>query len=218
MSRAAIVIPFTAGCVRLGNLMNTEIYGIATDAPWGFVFVRDAIIKSTPEALTNILTSSGLIIESAHNQVLLFFTQHAQALSQGVALNDLQEALLQGKFLQQDQNREFISTLVSNKLITINHPTQIYEAIVYFATFAVLMAYYFIHSARKQIISSNLILSITFIVIFSARFLIEFIKNDQVDFEQSMQLNMGQLLSIPFIAVGFVFLYLFFKNRTKSIA
>ena len=45
------------------------------------------------------------------------------------------------------------------------------------------------------------------IILFGTRFLIEFIKNPQVDFEQNMVLNMGQLLSIPFIVAGGVILW-----------
>lgn len=45
------------------------------------------------------------------------------------------------------------------------------------------------------------------IVLFGTRFLIEFIKNPQEDFEVNMLLNMGQLLSIPFILTGIVILW-----------
>ncbi|MBK8926608.1 MAG: prolipoprotein diacylglyceryl transferase [Crocinitomicaceae bacterium] len=38
---------------------------------------------------------------------------------------------------------------------------------------------------------------------FWSRFLIEYIKEDQVDFEAGMTLNMGQILSIPLILIGF---------------
>ena len=48
----------------------------------------------------------------------------------------------------------------------------------------------------------GLIFGVFFIGIFVPRFLIEFIKNDQVDFEATMTLNMGQWLSIPFIIAG----------------
>ena len=51
------------------------------------------------------------------------------------------------------------------------------------------------------------------IVCFGARFLIEFIKNPQVEFETSMTLNMGQWLSIPFVLLGTGFLiYAFVKK------
>ena len=48
----------------------------------------------------------------------------------------------------------------------------------------------------------GLIFGVFFIGIFLPRFLIEFIKNPQVEFEQTMTLNMGQWLSIPFIVIG----------------
>ena len=50
------------------------------------------------------------------------------------------------------------------------------------------------------------------------RFLIEFIKQPQVGFEQSMTLNMGQLLSIPFILVGVgILVYSFIKKTPAEI-
>ena len=62
---------------------------------------------------------------------------------------------------------------------------------------------------RKARISVGIFLLATFlIVLFGTRFLIEFIKNPQVDFEQTMVLNMGQLLSIPFIVAGIIILSL----------
>ena len=50
------------------------------------------------------------------------------------------------------------------------------------------------------------------------RFLIEFIKEPQVDFEQNMVLNMGQLLSIPFVLLGIVFLVYAFKTKKPAMA
>ena len=51
------------------------------------------------------------------------------------------------------------------------------------------------------------IFGIFLIFLFGLRFVIEFVKNDQVDFEAGMALNMGQLLSIPFILAGAVILW-----------
>lgn len=50
--------------------------------------------------------------------------------------------------------------------------------------------------------------------LFTARFLIEFVKNPQVEFEQDMALNMGQLLSIPFILAG-IALIIYAMSRPK---
>lgn len=79
------------------------------------------------------------------------------------------------------------------------HPTQIYEALCYFALFGLLMWMYWKKNAEER---PGLILGIFFIGIFLPRFLIEFIKNDQVAREATMSLNLGQQLSIPFIIIG----------------
>lgn len=79
------------------------------------------------------------------------------------------------------------------------HPTQIYEALCYFALFGLLMWMYWVKNAERR---PGLIFGVFFTILFTARFLIEFIKNDQEAFEADMILNMGQILSIPFIIAG----------------
>ena len=130
--RLVIAIALVGGLIRLGNLFNSEIFGTATDLPWGFMFVR---------------------------------SREWQQLYYGQAV----------------------------------HPTQIYEALCYFALFALLMWMYWKKNAEER---PGLILGVFFIGIFLPRFLIEFIKNDQVAREASMSLNIGQQLSIPFILLG----------------
>ncbi|MCD8208781.1 MAG: prolipoprotein diacylglyceryl transferase [Bacteroidales bacterium] len=83
------------------------------------------------------------------------------------------------------------------------HPTQIYEALCYCILGIVLMWLYW-HKIEK--FKRGQIFGIFFIVLFGTRFLIEFIKEPQVGFEENMVLNMGQLLSIPFILIGVGFL------------
>ena len=83
------------------------------------------------------------------------------------------------------------------------HPTQIYEALSYLILGLVLLWLYW---KKADKLYKGTLFGIFFIVLFTMRFLIEFIKNDQVDFEASMQFNMGQLLSIPFIVAGIIIL------------
>lgn len=137
--RMAVIVPVAAGSIRLGNLMNSEIYGHHTDLPWGFVFKN----ASPPETIAC-------------------------------------------------------------------HPTQLYEALVYFTLFIAMIMWY---RHKKGAIQGGLFVGVMFLVIFVARFLIEFIKNTQVDFEQGMTLNMGQILSIPFILLGLLFIFLAFKLK-----
>lgn len=144
--RLVVPIALVGGLIRLGNLMNSEIFGHATTLPWGFRFVN------SPEW---------------------------QALYAGQAC----------------------------------HPTQIYEAICYFALFALLMWMYWRKNAEER---PGLIFGVFLIGIFTPRFFIEFIKNPQEAFEQSMTLNMGQWLSIPFIIAGLsLIIYAMRRPRLK---
>lgn len=144
--RLVVPIALVGGLIRLGNLMNSEIFGHATTLPWGFRFVN------SPEW---------------------------QALYAGQAC----------------------------------HPTQIYEAICYFVLFALLMWMYWRKNAEER---PGLIFGVFLIGIFTPRFFIEFIKNPQEAFEQSMALNMGQWLSIPFIIAGIsLIIYAMRRPRLK---
>lgn len=85
------------------------------------------------------------------------------------------------------------------------HPTQIYEALCYLALFVMLMLMYWKWNAQRR---QGLIFGVFFTVLFSARFLIEYVKNVQEPWEvgmiESIGMNMGQLLSVPFIIVGVI--------------
>ena len=80
-----------------------------------------------------------------------------------------------------------------------HHPTQLYEALSYLILGLVLIGLY---RYRLEKMKRGSFIGIFFIVLFGMRFLIEFIKEPQVGFEENMVLNMGQLLSIPFIIAG----------------
>jgi prolipoprotein diacylglyceryl transferase len=140
--RLALVIPVVAAFVRFGNLMNSEIYGVATSLPWGFIFIHDK--------------DAGLLPR---------------------------------------------------------HPTQLYEAFSYLLITLVLYLMW-----RKQKASSKrgLFVGIFLTAMFTARFLIEFVKTEQVDFEKGLALDMGQWLSIPFVLLGIFFIV--YSLRSKPIA
>ena len=78
-----------------------------------------------------------------------------------------------------------------------------YEAIAYLGIFAVLWIYY---NKWKEKTADYALFSRFLVLIFSARFLIEFTKENQSAFENGMLLNMGQLLSLPLIILGVVLL------------
>ncbi len=79
------------------------------------------------------------------------------------------------------------------------HPGQLYEAIAYFLFFFV---GWFIYRRRPEKVGTGFFFGLCLALIFTARFFIEFTKINQVDFEASLPLDMGQLLSIPFVILG----------------
>ena len=136
LDKLVVAVAIGATSIRLGNLMNHEIYGDPTNVPWAFRFILN--------------------------------------------IN------------QWKNGAEPIYSLPS-------HPTQIYEALTYFIVFLVGLFLFYKTKAKQK---PGLILGVSLIAIFLTRFIYEFIKNTQVDYESDMILNMGQLLSLPFIIWG----------------
>lgn len=103
--------------------------------------------------------------------------------------------------------RDRLYDSVTGELLPVvpRHPTQIYEALSYLFIFAVLFIFY---RRRSMQVRDGFIFGVFMILLFSARFFIEFVKNDQVAFESGMSLNMGQILSLPFIFAGVIIIIL----------
>lgn len=89
------------------------------------------------------------------------------------------------------------------------HPTQLYEALAY-AIMALL--FIFLYYKKMDKMHKGSMFGIFLILLFGFRFLVEFIKLPQVAFEKGMSLDMGQILSIPFVLAGIVILVLSIKK------
>lgn len=83
------------------------------------------------------------------------------------------------------------------------HPTQIYEALLCLALFLILWRMYNAGVAQR---APGKLIGLFMVLLFAGRFLIEFLKEHQVSFENALPIDMGQILSLPFIAVGVWFL------------
>lgn len=95
------------------------------------------------------------------------------------------------------------------------HPTQIYEALSYTILGIVLLLMY---RNRLERLKRGEIFGIFLIVLFGMRFLIEFIKQPQVEAEKSMLLDLGQIYSIPFIVSGVVLLFWSIRKGKPAMA
>jgi phosphatidylglycerol:prolipoprotein diacylglycerol transferase len=91
------------------------------------------------------------------------------------------------------------------------HPAQLYESFFYLITFVVL---YFTYMKTNKKSLPGYLFGLALVMIFGFRFFVEFIKENQSPFEQGMILDMGQLLSIPFVIAGFYFM---FRKRNEVI-
>lgn len=83
------------------------------------------------------------------------------------------------------------------------HPAQLYEAIAYFLIFLTML---FLYKNWREKLQNGFFFGLTLTLVFVARFLIEFCKENQVGFEENLTINMGQILSIPYILVGIAFM------------
>ena len=93
------------------------------------------------------------------------------------------------------------------------HPSQIYETASYLVLFVILFFMYYKTKAAEK---PGVLFSIFLISLFASRFIIEYSKEVQVQFEQSLFINMGQLLSIPFIIAGIALLIYATTKKPKQ--
>lgn len=146
LDRIMVVVGVGGGLVRVGNLLNSEIFGHPTELPWGFTFADS-----------------------------MFWQKMAAPLA--------------------------------------CHPTQLYEAICYFITFAILVVMYYKYDIGRKM--PGVMFGVGLIGVFLTRFFIEFLKFEQVEFEQGMLLDMGQWLSIPFVLIGVYSIYYGVKHPVQ---
>jgi len=93
------------------------------------------------------------------------------------------------------------------------HPTQLYESLF---CLLLLVFTFVLWKYKRHQLAAGVITGLFLILLFSFRFLIEFLKNNQSDFEQNLTLNMGQILSIPAIVIGLVILWMA-QNRKTAV-
>jgi phosphatidylglycerol:prolipoprotein diacylglycerol transferase len=93
------------------------------------------------------------------------------------------------------------------------HPTQIYEALFYVFLFLVM---YWLWKNKRDQFGKGFMFGLFCVLMFTFRFLMEFLKENQESFEASLPINMGQILSIPFVLIGIFMMWKSFQ--TKKIA
>jgi prolipoprotein diacylglyceryl transferase len=93
------------------------------------------------------------------------------------------------------------------------HPAQLYESFCYIFVFIIMWFVYWKTQKRKQM---GYLFGLFLVLLWSVRFFVEFVKEPQVEARANWLLNTGQLLSIPFILLGFYFMFTSNKRRLKD--
>jgi len=95
------------------------------------------------------------------------------------------------------------------------HPTQMYESITYLILGLFLM---WLYKKKLDKVYRGTFIGLFFIICFGMRFIIEFVKEADIRFEHFFNINIGQMLSIPFILMGIGFLiYAFVKKQPAYV-
>ena len=93
------------------------------------------------------------------------------------------------------------------------HPAQMYEALYCLLLFVTLLSLWYF---KRQYLKDGFIFSIFMIVLWSLRIIDEFFKENQVDWEADIPLNMGQWLSIPMIILGLIIFIKTFPSKKPN--
>lgn len=118
------------------------------------------------------------------------------------ALDMTKETTVNAAYKAIENKPEFASILES---IPFRHPAQLYESICYLILFIILYQLYWKTEKKNK---TGFLFGLFMVGLWTTRFLIEFVKKRQNEFDESLELlSIGQWLSIPMILVGLYFMF-----------
>jgi len=235
LDRIVILVTLTGALIRMGNYFNSEIIGKPTDSPFGVVFIGrvtealegtegdanpvETVGVRKNEALPNgangrmpisiyVFFKPGIDQSTAND----FVTQDAQFYLTRLPEYVDQPPLMPVQYkLETEKTGNLVARIETFGIA--RHAAQLYESISCILLFAFLFWYW---SRYKEKLPDGRIFGMFMIVLWSLRFLYEFLKENQVAFEDDLTLNMGQILSIPLVLVGiFVLIRSYQEQKTQ---
>jgi phosphatidylglycerol---prolipoprotein diacylglyceryl transferase len=231
VDRIVILVALTGALIRLGNYFNSEIIGLPTNASHGVVFV-----SQLTEAIKERQEDQDIIESIAYRQndsipigpdgriplaLYIFFKKGVSepeagrlaAYGQRVAYSlddffDPNQPINYDVATQEDGNVAARMTMTG----IARHPAQLYESISCLLLFFLL---YWMWARYKENLPPGRLLGWFLIICFGLRFVYEFLKKNQENFEDSLPINMGQILSIPLVIAGVVILLYSYRAGKK---
>ncbi|HBK88094.1 MAG: prolipoprotein diacylglyceryl transferase [Cyclobacteriaceae bacterium] len=234
LDRIVILVALTGALIRFGNFFNSEILGTPTTSPTGIVF-----INRVTQALSGDSVDPNNIVEKITVQpnpngeqfddgrvpikIMILFKpgiseQRAQIYMRSNVKNTLyylsefvsepMDGALNYNTIKDEATNQVYGHALTQGIA--RHPAQLYEAIT-----CVLLAIFLfsIWVRYKANLPEGRIFGYFMVILWSLRFAYEFLKINQVSFEDSLPINMGQILSIPLILVGVVVLIRSYRTK-----
>jgi len=232
LDKVALVVCLVGLFIRFGNFMNSEIIGLPTDSDYGVVFARNVeeLFLDSKRGIEEVnFSKGGEAKRDSPGQVPVTIQLKFE---KGIELSEKEAASFIGMNIKsafmrystltehfyQDSSQPLNYKLYKERgvqyvdIYTLGiprHPAQLYESVYCLFIFLLLLHIWYHH--RHQF-ADGFIFSIMMIVLWSARFIDEMFKENQEAFEDSLALNMGQILSIPMIAIGVIMLIITLKK------
>lgn len=232
LDRIVILVALTGALIRFGNVMNSEIIGKPTESDYGVVFARnvtDALKKDdniedvsyvkddSTEAIGSYQPIK-ILVEFKPNPVNTseVYAEHVESVIDDILTHHprVREHIYEpgplNYTLSKDEGGTYFAIIKTNAIP--RHPAQLYESISCIILFAFLLWLWFKY---KLNLPEGRLFGIFLIVCFGLRIVWEFMKINQVDFENDLPLNMGQLLSIPLVLFGIFILIRSYRVKQK---
>lgn len=235
LDRIVILVFLTGALIRLGNYFNSEIIGKPTDSPLGVLMVNPVthqlMMKTAngPAPVSSIEykkdTEKGVTENGKVGLNMYLFFNKGVSPDRVVSFleAEVKSALLdQNEFIDepigslnykisQEPDGSFAAKVITTGIV--RHPSQLYESISCFLLFLFFWWYW---SRLKNALPEGRIFGWFMVILWSLRFVYEFLKKNQVSFEDAMDMNMGQLLSIPLVLVGVWVLVRSYRKPTAN--
>lgn len=237
LDRLVIVVALTGAMIRTGNFFNSEMEGTATQSEMGVVYARftEEVLKYDDRKIDDVVFEKGgdMVSNEAGKHPITAKILY----NRGVELTDtdrrffenqLRNALLnyeevvQHIDFGQDQPLAYKFYTEDNRSVAeiyglgiSRHAAQLYEA----GYCILLMLFFFwVWKNKRFTLPMGFNFALFMVLLWSLRFVDEFFKMSQEDFEEDLIINMGQTLSIPLAMSGVIMLIIFFRKGKKTMS
>jgi phosphatidylglycerol:prolipoprotein diacylglycerol transferase len=224
LDRIVIVVALTGALIRFGNFFNSEIIGKPTHNRYGVVFAKyitdqikadpnvDHVTYDKTDNATNAQGYPLINVSVSFKEGKLKENEKEEYVE-----HEIVRELATNEYVQEhiDQSEKITSSIQDgNAIIKVyaipRYPAQLLESISCTILFIVL---FLLWNKHRQNIKPGFLFGVFLVTCFGLRFLYEYLKVNQEDFESNLPINMGQILSIPLIVLG---IFLLIRNAKKT--